>query len=272
MRDGTPFNGITYTNEMGIEAEYLLRDADQSLVYPGDYGLPADGFPILGEIRGEPGTQPESTVANFIKEYLRISRETKDKNLTIDLTGYTKVSPKIYAEFSRRMGNKEISKCKNINPDIDLLELSDDIIDPTTGKVVTKKISCGLHIHFSSSKSHTVIREKLAFTPVKIPLWVGEAEARLDLYRKEPITETKEAITVSVSRITVPVIRHIVSEYDRLILPNYKYNEPFKYRNPGFYETKNDGRFEYRSLPFNQTTYNELIDIVEFGYRLLQNI
>jgi len=66
------------------------------------------------------------------------------------------------------------------------------------------------------------------------------------------------------------VIRHVVEKMDQNLHSRFKIEEPLRYRLPGFYEVKDDGRFEYRSLPFNQQVLDALPEITDTAFTLLE--
>jgi hypothetical protein len=136
-------------NQIGLEAEFFLRNKENKLVYPADHGFSTDEFCILGEFRGLPGETREKTIGNFMEEYYKVIFNAKKKDLVVDIaTGWDKIEPKFYAEILRKMGAKSVALCQNIY-DTDILSLSDaDIIE---GQVIGQKLSIGLHVHFSSN-------------------------------------------------------------------------------------------------------------------------
>jgi hypothetical protein len=81
----------------------------------------------------------------------------------------------------------------------------------------------------------------------------------------------KHVVTARANLITRPVLRHIVSQMDKEILPMFQIEETLKFRNPGFYEIKEHG-FEYRSLPFDARVSSSLAHIVDFSFGLLEDL
>lgn len=253
-------------NKIGLEAEFLLRK-EGKFVYPSDHGFQTDDFIILGEFRGEPGATREEAIANFLKVYYNVAYKAKALGLTIDMEGFAKIAPKEFAEILRKIKRKEIVTCQNVY-NTDILTLNDDeIVD---GKIVNRFVSCGLHIHFSSSDSVTKKVTVPSFDSVKIPIKIGDGQSILDLFSKAG--ETVQEVSVHSSRITKPVIEHFVRSLDKDILPDAVRDLPnLKYRNRGFYEIKGYG-FEYRSLPFTQRTMSVIGDIVGYSFNLLENL
>ncbi len=255
-------------NSVGLEAEFFLLNEHDELVFPADNGFPCDDFIILGEIRGVAGKNREETVSNFLKEYYRISFLAGKKNLKISIIdGWKNLEPKFYTTVIRKIEQKTVSKCENIY-DYDLLSYSDSIVE--NGKLIGHKISIGLHIHFSSiDKTVREFTEK-RYDNVKLPLQVSSVDTCLDLFAYRG--ENKIQVVSQCNRITKPVIKHIVSMMDKEIYPQFKINEVLKYRLPGFFEVKESGRFEYRSLPFNEQVLQNIPKIVDYAYGLLETL
>jgi Txe/YoeB family toxin of Txe-Axe toxin-antitoxin module len=255
-------------NAVGLEAEFFLRNEKNELVMPKDHEFPYDDFILLGEIRGQHGKTREETISNFLKEYYRISYLAEKKKLKIDISvGWDKLDAKFYTSVIRKIEEKSISKCENIYG-YDLLNYSDSIVD--NGKIVAHKVSLGLHVHFSSiNREEKKIKSK-QYESVKLPLNISGANTTLNLFSEQKEEEIK--LEVSCNRITKPAIRHIVEQMDKEIYPQFKIEEPLKYRMTGFYETKPNGRFEYRSLPFNENFLKNLPKLVDFSFNLLEGL
>jgi len=167
------------------------------------------------------------------------------------------------------MGTKTVASCKNIY-DIDLLTLTNQITK--RGVVEGMVMSAGLHVHFSSKVVVTIRRPNLR--PHSFPLRFGEGVVKeVTFYEKVGMLEGEEAL----SRITIPVIRHFVTCFDKDILPKYKIvapkkvKEALKYRKAGYYEVKSYG-FEYRSLPFTEEVLADLVPIVNYAFDLLEGL
>ncbi len=261
-------------NLIGLEAEYFLRGEKGVLVYPENYGLEYDDFRIIGEFRAEPGVTRSETVANFLKSWYDIIEKAKKAGKTVDISGFTTISPEKYTEILRKIGNKDIAKCLNIYPGTDLLKLTDAVVKD--GVIESHKLSTGLHIHFSSSDVHEkVIKRKIeTFSQVKIPLSIGNVNnaAEMSLYQKTGEKEEEDKLVASANRITKPVLFSIVKELDDKILPEFSLSEILKYRRPGFYEIKSHGGFEYRSLPFSRKVMDNIYNIVDFAFTKLEEL
>jgi hypothetical protein len=260
-------------NCVGLEAEFFLRGSKDRLIYPTSDGFSTDEFPILGEFRADKGETREETLSNFMKEWYRILFLAKSKSHKIDIeTGYTEIDPTFYTEILRKMGTKNIAQSKNIHPEIDLLKLTDAVVE--NGEIKKHYLSIGLHIHFSSSVTDKQIykTKDAHYSQVKIPLTVGgNSLAEMNFYQKDSENILEVTNSATVSRLTKPVLYHFVKELDEKILPQYKIDVPLKYRNPGFYEIKSWG-FEYRSLPFNKSLLSNIAEIVDFSFNLLEDL
>jgi len=181
-----------------------------------------------------------------------------------------------FKEAMLRAGRKELPKCQNVHG-TEIFELSDDIIEK--GKLLGKVISCGLHIHFTSCIMQEVTYEAFSYEPINIPInfpllkKVGaEERMTLELYKRKYLEKDKKLIVAKANRITKPVIKYIVEEMDKL-LPTYvdKKNES-KFRKPGFYEMKDHGGFEYRSLPMSDKTFKDIDKIVDYAFNLINSL
>lgn len=278
---------MSIINKIGLEAEFFLRDTKGNLVYPSDHGFESDSFPIVGEFRAEPGKTRSEAIANFLKAYYEVVFKAKAAKLTLDIdSGYAVVTPAFHAEVMRKMDGKEVSQCKNIY-DTDILQESDDKI--IKGKVIEKRISAGLHVHFSSQEIETrdrVLSVGGTVTKDDLKTFFGNEQQRGELYANllngindeeddyddedEDSSDTKGKITVSVSRICKPVITHLVAGMDKTIWPDLVKPLPrLKYRLRGFYEIKPYG-IEYRSLPFNRLALNRIDQITDHAFGLLE--
>ncbi len=259
-----------HKNKIGLEAEFLLLNGEGNLVYPADHGFGYDEWPILAEIRGEPGEDIPTVVASFYLNFVAAQVRAAEAGLTIDLTGFATISPEFYAEIMKRMGTKTVAECRNIYG-TDILTHDDRVVKG--GKVLEVNISTGLHVHFSSGveKNYTTsYPDPHLYEPVTLDL---KKLGPITLYRRLEGKSDKQPLEHSIflSRITLPVVEHIVKKMDEL-LPQYASGMPkLKYRMPGFYEVKAYG-FEYRSLPFTGAVLNDLPTIVGYAFDLLGGI
>lgn len=263
------------TNKIGLEAEFFVVK-DNQLVLPGDYGFDTDEYIILGEFRAEPGKTPSESVANFLKSWYETKELAKKKGVEVCIDPYKTISKKFHADIMRRMGTKEISVCSNLYG-TDILEDTDAVIKD--GIITDYYLSIGLHIHFSSEEVQSkkvTLSEQYLYDSIKLPISLtGEKDSlfNIDLYKKGGKLDAKEVtVTASCNRITKPVINYIVKEFDEKVLPLYLPDVKLKFRQPGFYEVKYDGRFEYRSLPMCQKAVDDIFSISTFAFELLNGI
>lgn len=279
-------------NTVGLEFEYMLKDVDTGeLVLPADFGFTTDEFPVLGEVRVRQQHDVDDLYLEFVKELHKLKLKVKKNhlaNLELCLGGIVGVNNKRYAEFLTAMGSKFISDTHNVYG-TDILELTNDIIH--NGKVVGKVITAGLHIHFGSIITEsTRVDDEYKYIPVKIPVVDPLQDNNItftNLYKRELKSDYEvKKVEALVSRITNPVINEFVKALDVDVLPKYLddvveygYSDEIldiklsdaKYRNPGFYETKSWG-FEYRSLPFNQSVIDDMYNIIEKSFELLNSL
>lgn len=270
-------------NKVGLEAEFFLTGKGGKLLYPGDHGFSTDEFIILGEFRAKPGKTRAETFGNFYSEYAEVLTKAYKKGFDINLDGVKRIDPTKNAEILRKMGTKAITESKNIYG-TDILELTDNIIDD--GKIVGRYISTGLHIHFSSSvivdRTYPT-EEKYLYSPVNIPITFGEGvKSSMNLWKRDEKLDAKElTLQATANRITKPVVEYFVKELDKNILKDFvalgedslgiEFKD-LKFRHPGFYEMKPYGGFEYRSLPFSWYVLENLYEIVDFSFNLLENL
>ena len=267
---------MTIINKIGLEAEFFITDINGDLLFPSDYGFSSDEFIILGEFRAEPGETRIETVTNFMKEWYAINEQAKKRDVFIDIDPYKEIDLDFRSTILKAMGTKQITQSQNIY-NLDITKDSDAIIK--RGKIVGHKLSIGLHIHFSSyvKEKHCYITEDAwEYNQVTLPLTLSETGITPinitlydRMYKKEP--ETKE-VKASVSRITKPVLWNIIEGLDEYVFPEYKPDTTLKFRKIGFYELKTYGGFEYRSLPFSQDILDNIYDIVDYSFGLLENL
>lgn len=262
-------------SKIGLEAEFIVRDKKGNVVIP-HYSVPKDGFPLLGEIRGEPACTTAKVFANFIEEKIKVEKTVALSGHTIEYTSSEKVRLKVYKEVMRLLRatveEKKVSgkQIRNIYG-TDITEFSDQVIED--GKIQGMTVSCGLHINFSCTDEQTRTINEEQYTPVTLPLSIGDnINTELHLYKRKGYQE-KEVIKVSASVLTRPVITDIIKRLDKKFFVEFEKGLDIKtkYRQPGFFALKNFG-FEYRSLPFNTEVFEKLPAIIDFSLDLLENL
>ncbi len=257
--------------KIGVEAEFfLLNSKDEAIVVPSHWDR--DSFAVLGEIRGEPGNTPAETIGNFSKRQYEVeSKVAKDKRIVMEAMRVVKLN--VYRKAMREMNAADkydaMSEIHNVYG-TDISDYSDQIVKG--GKIQGAKASCGLHIHFSCMHKDERKITQDSYSPISLPITVGDAGTSLHLYKKDGYEE-KETISVSVSLLTKPAIEWIVRSLDESFFGRFEpaKTERTKYRQPGFYELKPYG-FEYRSLPATPETIKALPEIVEKASELLREI
>jgi len=273
---------------VGVEAEYLLLNAQDEAIVPPQH-WERDGFPLLGEIRGEPGKNTAETVGNFTKERIRCADRVRQGH-SMAFEDIFRVRLKVYKEAMKQVTEakgESIGKTKNIY-DINVEDFSDQIIK--NGKIQGINASCGLHIHFSCLDEDVFKVERPVYEPVTIPVEMvpladlpdelkgaqqlikNFMRPELHLYRQAGYEVEKELKAV-VSQLNRPAIEWIVKSMDEAFFARFAPAEKnrTKYRQPGFYELKEHG-FEYRSLPANPKTMEALPEIVGKAFELLNSL
>lgn len=264
-------------NMIGVEAEFfLLNKKGEVIVPPASWDR--DGFPLLGEIRGEPGKNTAEVYANFIKRELEINLKCADDNIII-MDNFRQIKLAVYRKAMAEMRRGETEKwavtenIRNIHG-TDINDFSDQIIGKNH-KIQGINASCGLHIHFSSEMivEKEVREEQYEYFPVPISLGSKDGlTTQLELYKYKGY-DKKETLTARASQLNQPTIEWIVKQMDTKFFGMFAPPEAerTKYRKHGFYETKPYG-FEYRSLPANMESIAALPVIIEFAFSLLDEL
>jgi hypothetical protein len=122
-----------------------------------------------------------------------------------------------------------------------------------------------------------IIKDPDTYFPVNIPIGMDAHQNlfNLNLFRKSDLKTPEHEVVISANcnRITKPVIEYFVKALDENCLP---YHNPkdikLKYRQPGFYEVKGDGRFEYRSLAMSYDILQSVYNIASYSFTLLESL
>jgi hypothetical protein len=258
--------------KVGIEVEFFVTNNDK-IVMPAAC-IPKDDFPLMGEIRAEPGETVEEVMGNTTKELVKIIKLLKNKQMLI--SGTERIPLSLYRKASKacvQPKNTIVSSAKNIYG-TDISNYSDQIIK--NGKIQGIFASCGLHIHFSCRKIDERTYEKEVYSPIQIPLKTSDSNSAelirssLDLYKRDGYSD-KKTISVNASLLNKPTIEWMVKKLDDKFFERFmKEERKTKYRQPGFFELKPYG-FEYRSLPATKKILDNLQEIVEFSFELLED-
>lgn len=263
-------------NKIGIEAEYILRNKKGEIIIPPVY-FGRDGFPVLGEIRGEPGSNVEESVSNFIKAKIKTERLASKIDNVISFEPIARIPLKIYKKAMAIIRDNEegkdalLSTIMNIY-NIDISDYSDQIVE--NNKIQGCNASCGLHIHFSSNVSEERIITETKYEEISLPIKFldGKAETSIELFKCDGYEE-KERIRASVSQLNRPTVEWIVKQMDDRFFDKFAppKNSRTKYRQPGFFELKEYG-FEYRSIASTAKSISNIMEIVEFSFELLNGL
>ena len=261
--------------QVGIEVEYLTLNQDGKIILPASY-VDRDDFPLLGEIRAKPGKTVADTVSNFSLRRMEVEAGMP-RDFSMCIQPDATIGLALYREAMRactKPKSETISQARNIYG-TDITDYSDQIVKD--GKIQGIKVSCGLHIHFSSRIVDRKEVKKAKYTAVEIPIRVPETVPEgakalltpyLDLYKSDGY-EVEEVLEATASRLNRPTVEWMVRALDEKFFKRFAPKECTKYRQPGFYEMKEHG-FEYRSLPATEETLNALPEIVEVAFDLLR--
>lgn len=278
---------MTIKIKVGLEAEFLLRNGKNEVIIP-PASWDRDGFPLLGEIRAEPGEKIAETITNFMAKKMEILGKISAKS-SIQFVARERVPLKLYKLANKQMNaaDKEgaMAEIRNIHG-TDISEFSDQII--SKNRIQGIWVSCGLHVHFSCEELVEYKVEEEQYDPVILPIGINFSEAGLSdaeragvdemmrpqimLYRRKGWKE-KKTLKARASRLNWPAIHYIVSQMDKKFFDRFAppEKERTKYRQPGFYELKPYG-FEYRSLPFTPEVEAALPEIAMYAFELLNDI
>jgi len=281
----------TRTERMvGVEAEALLLNGkDEAIIPPAAWDR--DGFPLLLEIRGDPGKNVAETYANFMKKKLEIESKPAKSNRVVFSTIH-RVRLKIYKEAMKQVQEDkwaDMGKVKNIHG-VNVEDYSDQIVK--AGKIQGINASCGLHLHFSCGKvaemkveepqyeSMTLPLESIPFSPGMVegevkglaPFMKNLMKTSITLYRFKDWHE-KKILRAQVNQLNRPAIEWMIRQLDEHLFKKFAppKDQRTKFRQAGFYELKPYG-FEYRSLPANDETIAALPEIITFAHELLADV
>ena len=208
-------------SKIGLEAEFVLLGKEGKAIVPPAY-WERDGFPLLGEIRGEPGDDMANVVASFLKKKLLAEARIKRGNELV-FTDVIRVPLAAYKSAMKQVTEPKgeaVGKVKNIYG-INIDDFSDQII--SKGKIQGINASCGLHIHFSCSDISKTVVKKHKYELVTIPLAmdiVGNVKKVEDLVDnvirpaislyKRVDSDIEKTLKASASQLKRPTIEWIV--------------------------------------------------------------
>lgn len=259
-----------FTNKIGVEAEFFVTNGKKEIIVPPSC-FNRDDFPLFGEIRGEPGKDVAETISNFVKERIKAEDKLSDgHNMVFD--SFARIKLETYRKAMRQVTkpkNEMLGKTHNIYG-TNIEDFSDQIIEK--GKIQGINASTGLHIHFSSNVSEEKDVHEEQYEKVILPLSTGDIKTSLTLYRKLDCKTTGN-LKVLASQLNLPTVMWIVKQMDDKFFKMFVSSEKgqTKYRRPGYYEWKPYG-FEYRSLPASDETMRHLKEIVDYAFKLLDEL
>jgi hypothetical protein len=259
-------------NKIGIEVEYILRDEKGKVIMPPS-SFDRDGFPVLGEIRAEPGENVVEVITNFEKARMEVVERLRE-GCTINFDPVTRIPLALYKKALAAIRDSDeekdalLSTIMNVY-NIDISDYSDQIIE--NNKIQGCRVSCGMHIHFSSvvEERREYGRDEYSPIDLKVGILQDKMEAVMHLYKKSSYTK-EGVLKVSVSQLNRPTVEWIVKRMDEEFFerfaPAKKYRT--KFRQAGFFEKKPYG-FEYRSLAATPDSIAALPEIVKLAFKLL---
>lgn len=287
--------------KVGLEAEFLLINTKGEIIIPPSH-WDRDGFPLLGEIRGEAGKSVAETVTNFKAGEMNVLGKL-NKGHTIRMSDLELIKLALYKKANKEVNwaekAEDMGKVMNIHK-VDIEEFSDQIVKGN--KIQGIRISCGLHVHFSCGEEIVYKDERDQYEQVILPIGLGEsgimvaqhnkdnaAHTPIDftpaellakellkpclyLYRHKGFKKEKET-RLFAKRLNKPATEYIVKEMDKAFFDRFAPDkvDRTKYRQPGFFELKPYG-FEYRSLPANAKIMEALPEITTKAFDLLKEI
>ena len=284
---------------IGLEAEFLLINAKNEIIIP-PASWDRDGFPLLGEIRGDAGKTVAETVTNFRGKELEIMEDMR-KGHTMRMSDLEMIKLALYKKANKEIDwdekAEDMGKILNITG-VNIEDFSDQVVK--NNKIQGIRISCGLHVHFSCGQSLEYQHDEDVYEQVILPVGLGEGhlvgthhseegadipfspaellakemlKPCLYLYRHAGYKKKGKKHRLFVSKLNKPAIEYIIRAMDKEFFGRFapaKENRT-KYRQPGFFELKPYG-FEYRSLPANADVMNALPEITQKAFKLLDEI
>ena len=138
--------------EVGIEKEYFLKTKNNKLVEPSMYGFPFDEMGFLVELRSIPSTQASTVYMSLLQEKAHQQTRARHFDLTLDETNTIYYDADwVNAVAKKYKVHDFIDYTQNIYSKKESHHLG--IFD--AGK--HKKLTAGMHVHFSCRQSDGTI-------------------------------------------------------------------------------------------------------------------
>lgn len=245
------FSKIT---QVGFEWEFMLwNQKSKKYIFPASVGFGHGDMPLLGEVRALPGQSPAEATGLFIQSVCETrDRVMKLKHLELQC-GYALITPEQYAEAMLHNRDKPIERNRNVYG-TDILQLTDDVTENNVR--IGTHISSGLHIHLSQTEKYARRVNETTIEDIRPLLTITQMSRLVKQLDKKllPKYPTRAASWLAVSSTAMPV--------------------NLKYRQPGFWDIKAHGGFEYRSLPMLTDMFNvdTIHDISKVCFNLLHKL
>lgn len=209
--------------QFGLECEFFITKNGEICAVPTKYAGDADGSGLCLEARSKPYESITEAVYSLKAEIRRITKRVQADGYNILMEPVATVS-KAIKRASRRDYVKDILRYENLYGHED-------------HKHKQTESPCGIHISVTVKETKSILHKTTE-------LYLFGKSAQKHSYKD--------------------IESDVIWDYPQFIRAlDIAFKEEIKSskRNPGFYELKSDGRFEYRSLP-NNIDLEKLIDTV----------
>ena len=224
---------------IGLDAEFMALKKGKFAFPLMERKLSGFGCDEMGhclESRPEPAHEAQELIFNIMRSLARLPsgyRYVAENMITIP--------KKDYFELLKKQGGKEIPDCVNIYGK----EILDD--DAEYDRETHRPLFCGMHVHISAYEEFEY--------------------GRYDEVKKHCVPEMQKTYT-ELPKVT------LVKLFDKYIFDALKDDLRFvagRYRQPGFYEDKSHGGFEYRSLGSTAFTPKRVAIIFDMVKTVVEN-
>lgn len=225
---------------IGLDAEFMALSRKGKFAFPlMERELSGFGCDEMGhclESRPEPAQKAQELIFNIMRSLARLPlgyRYVPENMIAVLKEDYFKLL--------KEQGSKEIPNCVNIYDK----EILDD--DAEYDRKTHRPLFCGMHVHISAYEEFEY--------------------GRYDEEKGHCIPEMQKTF-IKLPRVT------LVKLFDKYIFDALKDDPRFvagRYRQPGFYEDKSHGGFEYRSLGSTAFTPKRVAIIFEMVKTIVEN-